>query len=431
MKKSIVFSLIIVFVLLGVYTAWRTHNGSTDFDTFYYAAKRIVAKEPLYLEINGVSPYIYPPLFACLITPLTLFSMEISSFIWYLMNLLFFFFSVVLCKILIYGDKDPGDIWKDSPFIFKILFLVMTAALFIDNISLLQANILIFFLVMAGLYYFIKARPFLCGVFLAGAISIKIIPVLFLIYFVIKKEIKVVAAIVLGIIIFTFLLPSLFLGLNGTCDSLKTWNINMFSRAVSSVPNDQVMGAMFNPVNQSVTAFISRWFIKNDEDILWWKTECFRYPSFLINKNGFLTRRATLFISHIIMYVLAVLTLLYCLKPATKKNYAASNYEFSLIFVACLFLTPILRTQHLIFMLFAFLFFISQLRRTETYYLFFASGAAVVSIFYLLLSTKIFRIAGFGTIALLLLWLFILLKYHKVRGSGAHIARNIDVEYSG
>ncbi len=400
----------ICFIALGAYTAWRTHNGSTDFDTFYYAAKRVAAGEPLYTETKGISPYIYPPFFACLLTPLTVFNLEIASFFWYALSLLLFAVSIVLAAILIFGHTGIKQTWKSASHLLpKIMFLILAGAIFIDNISLLQSNILLFFAVTASLYYFKKGRPVFGGMLLGLAISIKLLPALFLAYFIVKRELKMAASCLAWIAVFTLILPSLFLGPQNTLYSLKTWNKNMLSKSTSSVPNNAMMGGMFNPVNQSITASLSRWLIKDDADILFWKTNCYKkYPRFLVNVHGSLSRERVLIISYTIEYLLVAITLFYCLRRKKDSKDAVSNNELSLVFLASLFLDPFLKTPHLIFMVFPALFLVSRIKSVGRYnrFLYFSFCSAVI--LYLSLGLKVFRIFGFGTISLVILWLMVL-----------------------
>jgi len=402
MKKIITLIATVGFIALGVYTAWRTHNGSTDFDTFYYAARHVIDKAPLYAPIKGVSPYIYPPFFACLISPLALLGLEAASFLWYILSLVLFAVSMAISAILIFGHTDIRRIWDSALFLPKAMFLVLAGAVFIDNISLLQSNILLFFAVVTGLYYFKKKRFMIGGMLLGLAISIKLLPALFLAYFIVKRKFKMAASCLVWIAVFTLIVPALFLGPKETLDSLAAWNGSMFTKSISNVPNDDMMGQMFNPVNQSITASLSRWLIKNDGPILFWKKNCYKkYPRLLADFQGPLSRSSALAISYVIEFLLVAATLLYCMRRKKGGENAVLNSEFALVFIASLFLDPFLKTPHLIFTVFPAMLIVSRIKGRHLQY--FALTAAVI--LYLSLGVKLFRIFGFGTISLLLLWL--------------------------
>ncbi len=402
MKKSIILLVLIGLMAFGAYTTWRTHNGSTDFDTFYYAASHVVDGIPLYAPIEGVSPYIYPPFFACLISPLAMIGMEAASFLWYVLSLALFAVSMVISATLIFGHTDVRRIWDSALFLPKTIFLVLAGAIFIDNISLLQSNILLFFAVVTGLYYFKKRRFIVGGMLLGLAISIKLLPALFLAYFVVKRNFKMAASCLVWIAIFTLIAPALFLGPKTAFNSLSSWNKSMFTKSITNVPNDDMMGQMFNPVNQSITASLSRWLIKNDGPITYWKNNCYKkYPRLMVNYQGPLSRSAALTVSYVVEFLLIAITLLYCIRRKKVSESLALNSEFALVFVASLFLDPFLKTPHLIFIIFPAMFIVSNIKGRHLKYFLFTTAA----ILYLSLGVKLFRIFGFGTISLLLLWL--------------------------
>lgn len=402
LKKSLILTSIVCLIALGIYTAWRTHNGSTDFDTFYYAARHVIDRVPLYAPIKGVSPYIYPPFFACLISPFALLGLEAASFLWYILSLTLFALSMAISAILVFGHTDIRRIWDSALFLPKAMFLVFAGAIFIDNISLLQSNILSFFAVVTGLYYFKKRRFMIGGMLFGLAISIKLLPALFLAYFIVKRKFKMAASCLIWITVFTLIVPSLFLGPKETLNSLTAWDDSMFTKSISNVPNDDMMGQMFNPVNQSITASLSRWLIKNDGPILFWKNNCYKkYPRLLADFQGPLSRSSALAISYIIEFLLVASTLLYCMRRKNRGENFALNSEFALVFIASLFLDPFLKTPHLIFTIFPAMLIVSSIKGRHIRY--FAFAAAVI--LYISMGVKLFRIFGFGTISLLLLWL--------------------------
>jgi len=165
MKKIILVVLIVFFICFGLYTTWRTHNNSTDFDTYYFAAKDVCTGQPIYSEHEGISPYIYPPFFACLLAPLAIFNMEVASLIWYILNLAFAL-AILLCFKLIFDNWNISVIQNSLPLIPKALFLIIVSALFIDNLSMLQVNVFMFFLVVLGLYFFKRGADVLAALFL-------------------------------------------------------------------------------------------------------------------------------------------------------------------------------------------------------------------------------------------------------------------------
>ena len=79
------------------------------------------------------------------------------------------------------------------------------------------------------------------------------------------------------------------------------------------------------------------------------------------------------------------------------------NSEFALLFIASIFLDPFLKTPHFIFTIFPAMFIVSRIKGRGLQYFIFAAAA----ILYLSLGVKLFRIFGFGTAYLLLLWMLV------------------------
>ncbi len=406
------------FIGLGLYTAWRTHYGSTDFDTYYYAARRIASGEPVYMEIKGLSPYIYPPFFACLMIPLTAFNMETASLVWYAANLAFFYLSILICAFFVFGKKgiDAKAFNRSFPFVPKALFLAVSSVLFLDNIAMLQVNILIFFAVLLALYFFRKGNDILSGLFLGMAISIKITPVLFLAYFLFKREFRASFFTVLWLVIFSFAVPAILMGHENTAGAFAAWNENMFAKSTSFKPNYQMMDTMFAPSNQSVQALLTRIFVRNDCVIVAWKRMNHAYPPFLVNWNFPLTKAVVVGLSRVATFLFLGATFFSCAGKIKDKRDPILNNEYALIFLISLIANPVLRVQQLLVVIFPALVLLSAARtggKAEKDYTFFYTGFVLFSAFYLAQGIQIFKIFGFGALSVAALWYFIMVKHKR------------------
>ncbi|MBN1353546.1 MAG: DUF2029 domain-containing protein, partial [Candidatus Omnitrophica bacterium] len=322
--------LAVFLISFGVYTVWRTHYSSTDFDTYYYAARDALEGVSVYNGHEGVSPYIYPPFFAYLIVPLAFLKLEIASFVWYALNLLFFFLAVLLSFKMVYAEKKTGVNRGEILPLPATLFALMVFGLFIDNISMLQVNVFVLFLALTGLYFFRKKALIPAGLFLGMAISIKIIPLLFLVYFIVKKETRMCLSIFFWMAVFSFLLPSFYIGMSGASQSIVSWAHSMLFESVSNRPGSDMLTSIFNPQNQSVTAFFSRWLIKNDFFIIHIKRMAHEYYAFLIPWTLSLREESAFYASKIFTFFIIAITLFYCFWDTKKRNGTFLNYEYSL-----------------------------------------------------------------------------------------------------
>ncbi|MHC9538775.1 MAG: glycosyltransferase family 87 protein [Vulcanimicrobiota bacterium] len=148
----------------------------------------------LYKDRNQfLSFMIYPPLMYVLIVPLTLLHLAQYIQIWFLLNILLLALSAFLISqslIKAAGAKIPlptAIILLTSSFLTVCLYSPT-----VDCLMQGQANILLLFLFSSILYCYLSDRKVLAGLFLALCISIKLFPVLFLLYFAIRREWKIV-----------------------------------------------------------------------------------------------------------------------------------------------------------------------------------------------------------------------------------------------
>ena len=95
------------------------------------------------------------------------------------------------------------------------------------------------------------------------------------------------------------------------------------------------------------------------------------------------------------------------------------NYEYALIILLALLSSPIMRTQHLIFLVFPAFFALSLISGSGKNYKFLYRSFIIFASLYLSLSIKLFAIFGFGTISILWLWYVILVRYRAARAKSA------------
>jgi len=403
-NARIIYVLLAVAILVGgAYTTWRTHNSSTDFDTYFFAAKRILDNQPLYQEIDGLSPYIYPPFFACALTPFALIGLLPAAFLWYLFNIALILFSIRVVSSLVFDKTGMIKGLDGIKFIPKAIVVGITAAIFLDNLSLLQVNILIFAAVLAGIYLLSKKMALSAAAAFAFAISVKVIPAVFVLYYLVKRQFRVAALITIFVVIFSALVPILALGSGNASEAFGWWRSENFEKSAGNTPSFQMMDTMFNPENQSLTAILSRWMVKNDGNVIYWKKISHEYPVFLHNINLGLEAPVAIYMGKALTLGIVIITLFACAGRARRQTTGLANYEHSLIMLTALLTTPILKSQHftlVIFPLFAALHW----------------GPKTLIIFLLLYASqavRIFEIAGLGGLSVVFLWAVFLLKYMK------------------
>jgi len=253
--------LALVGVTIGV-SSHRAVSGSSDFDVYYHAGKALLEKTSIYtVERHTVSasksPFVYPLFFACLMAPLTIFSIAWSASIWNMLNLFLFFINIKLILKITKFSVDRITIRKNWHWV--LLISTLTAITLIDNIAMAQANILIFFLSLLGIERFQSGKPTQAGLWLGFATAIKLIPLIFFVYFFIKRQWRVLWGGVIAFIITFGLVPFLFVG-----SKTVIYHAQWFQETVQDHATPLTLpfySTQLNPSHQNLQAVAFRWLI--------------------------------------------------------------------------------------------------------------------------------------------------------------------------
>jgi hypothetical protein len=164
------------------------------------------------------------------------------------------------------------------------------------------------------------------------------------------------------------------------------------------------MGSMFNPVNQSIQAFVSRWFVRSDSNIYYWKNVAYRYGAFFAGIRGCLSDAVGLAVSKAAASVLIAAGFAASFIGLKRRGDDADGAAYSVAILACLLASPIVRVQYFIFAVFPAML---VLGRASSYNIKKRLAGYCLGLFaalYFSLGIKPFRIAGCGAIALVLLY---------------------------
>lgn len=230
---------------LAVLVWWgvRCVKKGNDFHCHYEASQRFIERLDLYVPgaETGLT-YVYPPLYAGLLTPLTLLNSKAAAAVWYVvkLGLTAWVFYVLWVWVA------PGVPWTWK---FAGLFFLSTGRFMIDDFQLGQVTLVVTELTILGLYLKVKGREGWGAVLLGLAIALKLIPGIFLVYFLFKKDWKfagVMAASALGWTLF----PAIWYG------SSYTWLLGRFAdqQLLGAAASSPISGAD----NQSLQGMLMR-----------------------------------------------------------------------------------------------------------------------------------------------------------------------------
>src|SRR5439155_23990989 len=158
-------------------------------------------------DIWETRAYPNPPIMALLLQPIVQLPPMLGSLVFFYLKAgmtlaaLFWFFHIVETP------ARPFPAWG------KAVALVLSLRPIIGDLTHANVNLFILFLVVAALYAFTRGREGLAGLVLALAIACKVTPALFLPYFLWKRAWRTLAGAGIGLVLFFWLVPGLFLGM--------------------------------------------------------------------------------------------------------------------------------------------------------------------------------------------------------------------------
>ena len=335
---------ILFFLLLG-FTAFNyLYNGifrplsteKIDFVAYYNAAMAFTHGLPIYdhmirffqegiFDYKGPNPYVYPPGFVILLSPLAYLSFYQASVFWNLLNHALFFLGIVLLMKAIKKQYT----WVEW---MTLIFVCLNfTPLFMDYL-VGQCNTILFFLVAAGLYFY-RANMRICtGIVLALATMIKIIPGLLLAYMLWKRQYRVFLS---GLVVLAVI----------TAYSLLFFQADVYLWYFKFMGNQDLFNAYHD--NHALTGFFSRFLT----DSVWTKG--------MLNNPGMAQ----------VAIVVSSALMLFILFFVTRKRYDLSHdrnlREYSLVVLTMLLTSKMTSTPYLVMLLIPLAILVHELFQRE------------------------------------------------------------------
>jgi len=228
-RKLIFYIALAAIVLPEVTVYFYRPNRGFDIYGYLSAGNDALRLENLYRISEPAKNNTWPPFFSFFCIPLALsqklFGLPVTKELWYFFNFFAFILAMQMISLLLYKKKPsflPGNDRFDftSDLVFIPFFLILPG--FIKNFFMLQINMFVLFLVIAGFFFYTRERNWVSGFFFGLAASIKAFPGLFLIYFLLRKQWKIAGTILLWAIGFT-VSPVLFYGFERFGNLMIEW----------------------------------------------------------------------------------------------------------------------------------------------------------------------------------------------------------------
>ncbi len=203
---------IIVLFILGAHAVLRqfTIGGTKDFHYFYHAARAMWNGSDIYAAANG--HYIYPPFLAFVLQPLALMPEHMAAIIWIVLSGVFVFAAALIaaseaarCWLRTGAENDPSIPW---------LIAAIATLLIADKIHasfILGQTDCLMLLGFACTLSWMQRKPLLAGAIVGATASIKYLSLIFVPYFLIKKNFRAAFG---SIVAFSFFmaLPAMQIG---------------------------------------------------------------------------------------------------------------------------------------------------------------------------------------------------------------------------
>lgn len=257
--------LILVLALGGVTLAravWQSLP-QTDFTVYTLAAQAVLDGGDIY-QIHNVRGwcYVYPPLFAVTMIPLAKIPLWAGVLAWYFLSVAAVYYSI----------RMSVEMTGAGTFELRLLPSLAMIGFLLDGLVRGQASMPMLWLVTAAVYCERRGQIIRGAACLAGAVLLKVFPVLLLCYFVWLRKWRFVLATLAGIAAGFFVLPAAVFGWQGNLALLREWigivakpalNINRMASPLF----DQLLNPEKNR-NQSFEAVFTRVFSHSNAFLL-------------------------------------------------------------------------------------------------------------------------------------------------------------------
>lgn len=322
----------VLLVLMGIVLLFELIRDSFktgDFIGYAQAGNLVLNGGDIYSDYLNT----WPPFFSVFSVGLALIdniSPVLIRFLWLLGSIISLYFIVDMTLKLF---LKKGISWKRSipgvPIqepIIVIPFLIMMRYT-MDNLANIQINIFMLLLALIAIHSFIKGKFFWVGIILGFTISLKIYTIFFLLYFIYKREFKVV--------LWSFISIALCNGL-----TLAVFGLEQGIHYYSTWVNEVAPGAFgASHKNQSVFGALLRFFTSLDpsHDMYINFTD---FPVKMVQKTTY------------VIVAIASIYPAYLFRDAIKEKASFRNIlQYSLIFTTVPILSPVAWKAYFIFLL--------------------------------------------------------------------------------
>jgi hypothetical protein len=322
--QKILISSFFLLLLIITFIRGLEQDQNGDFFVFWNAGRNFFSNFDLYFIAGKDRQFLYPPFAALVFSLIFILPFKISALFWALCELVFWYYCILLSKKIIELNSNIKIKW------FSIFMsIIFTFNIYLDNLSLLQVNSFVFILLLISMYQLSLNNLKTSTIFLALAISIKVTPVIFLIWFIITgkwKNLFYTSAFAAIFLLAAFLLRGFSLGMNDLTQFYLT--------LINEVPKIQEI--KHYSLSLSLSGLISNYF-----------------QIFNINNADIQS------IISILIQIVFVITFILWMYLNRKHESVTKNFQISGVLLLMLLISAVTRKAHLAPLLLVFLSILS------------------------------------------------------------------------
>jgi len=254
---------VVVLAGAGGFLLWAGRYCVThyvDFPVYWHASQSLMSgRRDLYSPTfvwGGTDPlmdYRYPPLFLLLFTPLGLLPYTAAGYVWFAMKLGALALMVRSIQRMVAKEVRNKLLFWLAPFLIGIPYLL-------EEFHYGNVHFFIVSLAILSLYLLEKKRVWLSASILALSIAIKVFPIFFLPYFVIRKKFRFVASTLFFVVLLS-LLPAFYFGFAQNTNLLQAW--------YNHVIRNSEFHATHTLMDQSLKGVLQRYLTRIPYEEIW------------------------------------------------------------------------------------------------------------------------------------------------------------------
>ena len=218
MTKNYRIALLFAGLLVIAVLAWVFAANLVDFPVYYAAGRSLLSgRTDLFssdFALGRVMDYRYPPFFLLALSPLCLLPYSIAAYLWCLLQTA----AVAACAIIV-SRACPISRARIT---YWSIVTIAVAQYFVMALHYGNAHILVILLLFASMYLLLRGRDGLAALPLALAITIKLIPLLLVPYFVLKRRWRLLIAVGLLLVVINTA-PASYFGFTRNSELLAEW----------------------------------------------------------------------------------------------------------------------------------------------------------------------------------------------------------------